>query len=219
MLGRSGLFRQENVEKRRIMSVREWADLCSKEELRAPGINEVGLHARAGVNIKKKTRRGRKVEEEVQIKEEDIEMEEAGVAITPPVSGDSPLAAVSEVEQTAAASHSGSRESQSASPAPEDDLDSAVKEPSSTTKNRKLPKERDAERALKDTTFNSTFDPHIDWLPPGTKKEDYTPAFCNKLERQYWRNCGLGKPAWYGADTQGALQQMSWQYVWYLPYT
>jgi hypothetical protein len=216
MLGRSGLFRQENVEKRRIMSVREWAELCAKEELRAPGINEIGLHARGGVNVKKKTRRGRKAEDEVLIKEEDLEMEEPAVAITPPVSGDSPLAAVPEVERNAIGS--GSRDSQSASPAPEDDLDASRREPSSTAKNRKLPKERDAERALKDAAFNSTFNPHLDWLPPGTKKEDYSPDFCNKLERQYWRNCGLGKPAWYGADTQGELQVLK-RHFWCLPWT
>jgi hypothetical protein len=51
--------------------------------------------------------------------------------------------------------------------------------------------------------FLETFDPHTHWLPTNTKATDYTPDFCQKLERQYWRNCGLGKPAWYGADTLG----------------
>ncbi|KAG2135583.1 JmjC domain, hydroxylase-domain-containing protein [Suillus cothurnatus] len=106
MLGRGGLFRQENVEKRKVMSVREWAELCEKEEFCAPA-------------------QSREV--------------------------------------------------------------------------------REAERSAKDAAFLKTFDPHKDWLPPCTTADDYTVEFCQKLERQFWRNCGLGKPAWYGADTQGSV--------------
>lgn len=32
---------------------------------------------------------------------------------------------------------------------------------------------------------------------------EYTPAYCRELERRYWRGCGLGKEAWYGADCPG----------------
>ncbi|TFY51813.1 hypothetical protein EVJ58_g10367, partial [Rhodofomes roseus] len=65
MFGHGGLFRQENVEKRRTMSVREWAELCSKDELRAPGVDDVGLHARsanasAGASTRSRTRRTRR---------------------------------------------------------------------------------------------------------------------------------------------------------------
>jgi len=64
MLGRGGLFRQENVEKRRIMSVREWSELCAKEELRAPGVDDIGLHARAtNGSVKPRARRARKKRE------------------------------------------------------------------------------------------------------------------------------------------------------------
>jgi hypothetical protein len=62
-----------------------------------------------------------------------------------------------------------------------------------------------AEKTALDATFIEGFDPHTGWLPPNTSPTDYTPDFCQKLERQYWRNCGLGKPPWYGADTQGTL--------------
>ena len=44
MLGHGGLFRQQNVEKRRVFSVREWAELCNKEDRRAPGVDDIGLH-------------------------------------------------------------------------------------------------------------------------------------------------------------------------------
>jgi hypothetical protein len=56
-----------------------------------------------------------------------------------------------------------------------------------------------------DAAFLETFDPKTDWLPPETAPEDYTPEFCRKLERRYWRKLGLGRPAWYGADTAGTL--------------
>src|ERR1700680_3833114 len=44
MLGHGGLFRQQNVEKRRVFSVREWAELSNKEDRRAPGVDDIGLH-------------------------------------------------------------------------------------------------------------------------------------------------------------------------------
>ena len=38
MMGRAGLFRQQNIEKRKIMSVLEWAELCAKDELLGRGV-------------------------------------------------------------------------------------------------------------------------------------------------------------------------------------
>ena len=60
-----------------------------------------------------------------------------------------------------------------------------------------------AEKAARDAAFLESFDTKTSWLPPNTQPDDYTPEFCKELERQYWRNCGLSKPAWYGADMQG----------------
>lgn len=71
-------------------------------------------------------------------------------------------------------------------------------------KGRRPPKEIQSEKEKKDAEFFEDFDPHSDWLPPNTAPCDYTPEFCSKLERQYWRNAGIGKSAWYGADTSGA---------------
>jgi hypothetical protein len=62
-----------------------------------------------------------------------------------------------------------------------------------------------AERAAADAAFLKSFNPRIDWLPPNTTSEDYTPEFCKDLERRYWRNCGFGSPAMYGADLEGSL--------------
>ena len=62
-----------------------------------------------------------------------------------------------------------------------------------------------AEKAAQDAAFLESFDTKTSWLPPNTRPDDYTPEFCKELERQYWRNCGLSKPAWYGADMQGTF--------------
>ena len=64
MLGRSGLFRQQNIEKRKIMSVREWAELCSKDDFRALGIDDIGLRIAvdsANENKRRSKRRGSNV--------------------------------------------------------------------------------------------------------------------------------------------------------------
>jgi hypothetical protein len=60
-----------------------------------------------------------------------------------------------------------------------------------------------AERAAADASFLKSFNPRTDWLPPNTRSEDYTPEFCKDLERRFWRNCGFGSPAMYGADMEG----------------
>ncbi|WVR04028.1 hypothetical protein IAU60_001027 [Kwoniella sp. DSM 27419] len=50
-----------------------------------------------------------------------------------------------------------------------------------------------------------TFNPSEDWLPPDTKPDDYTVEACAALERQFWKNQGIGEPSWYGADMEGSL--------------
>ncbi len=176
MLGQAGLFRQQNIEKRKTLSVREWVEFCSQQDHRAPGVEEIGHYARA--NVKAKTRKTRKsmlaakadladpdTAGQVHVKEEPVD---EGFDFQLPVAAPKPKA-------------KGKRQPQP-----------------------KLTKEeKEADRFEKDAAFLETFDPHADWLPPNTKPEDYTPEFCAKLERFYWRNCGLGKSPWYGADGQG----------------
>ncbi|KAJ7602398.1 JmjC domain, hydroxylase-domain-containing protein [Mycena polygramma] len=171
MRGRAGLFRQENVEKRKLMSVREWAELCAKDEFRAPGKDQVGLHNNPSAQIPLRSRKKKPKGSDPKDDQQDLPKPEAiaeDVAMASPPN--------------------------SASPDPEDAKPDATK-----TRNRRV------ERADKDASFIETFTPHTDWLPPGTTATDYTPEFCSKLERAFWRNCGLGKPAWYGADTMGSL--------------
>lgn len=183
MLGRGGLFRQENVEKRRVMSVREWAELCDKEDFRAPGIDDVGLHARSARVGLRPSRRARP--RTPNHKAESVEPEESLPAeyVSPPAS-------------VGGAADEGNSLA---------DIDGDQTEEKPKQKGKRT-QTREAERAAKDVAFIQAFDPDKDWLPLGTAPADYTTEFCQKLERQYWRNCGLGRPAWYGADSQGAFQ-------------
>ncbi|KAL0569180.1 hypothetical protein V5O48_012788 [Marasmius crinis-equi] len=180
MLGQAGLFRQQNFEKRKTMSVREWAELCALDEYRAPGIDEVGLHARA--NVKAKPRRTRKSATS-KAKTTEPEME-----------GQVPVEEL--VDDGAVGMHKYGTRIGAIDTTPKGDKQKPMKQ----AKEAKL-----VERAEKDHNFLETFDPHTHWLPPNMKPEDYTPEFCAKLERQFWRHCGWGKPPWYGTDTQGSL--------------
>jgi hypothetical protein len=202
MLGRGGLFRQENIEKRRIMSVREWAELCAKDDYKAPGVEDARQHARgtagrSGVSTgKRKVSNRHSVpadpDSALAVKQEvadDGHMEDDhnyGAPASPP---DSAAGLQQNLDN-------GVDEAQT--PSLEDKLQAKKRRQSRQAKEARL-----AERAAFDAAFLETFDPHSHWLPPNTKASDYTAEFCQRLERQYWRNCGLAKPAWYGADTQG----------------
>lgn len=182
MTGRSGLFRQENVEKRKLMSVREWVELCRKEEFRAPGVDEVGLHARSIIRPKTKqpktTTKARPVPKELIPKSEEL---------------DCLLEQPQHTDRATSIVEAGEKKEQE-----------NVKQKAGRINQSRLVRQANlAHRLQMDNEFLESFDPHQDWLPPDTMATDYTQEFCQKLERQYWRNCGLGKSAWYGADTQG----------------
>ncbi|KAI0942406.1 hypothetical protein AcW1_003047 [Taiwanofungus camphoratus] len=240
MLGRGGLFRQENVEKRRIMSVREWVELCAKDELRAPGVDDIGLHARAtNGSVRTRTRRSRRKARESEnaepdtdaqgneIKEEEEEMEghlrddRGSTALASPPNSVGAPATPAPVDHSAAPENVPAGgdlntsvpddPSRRQSPVDEVKQEEEGSEEKPKAKGRRVAQSRQvreahlAERAAKDKEFLESFDPHSDWLPPNTTPFDYTPEFCRELERRYWRNCGLGRPAWYGADMQGSL--------------
>ncbi|KAH8827175.1 JmjC-domain-containing protein [Flagelloscypha sp. PMI_526] len=56
MIGSKGLFRQENIERRKEMTVREWVALCNKDDFRAPAPEEL---KRGGQRHAKPTRASR----------------------------------------------------------------------------------------------------------------------------------------------------------------
>jgi hypothetical protein len=217
MLGSGGLFRQENMEKRKLMSVREWVELCNKEEFRAPGIQDVGLGSRsANAPIRTRVQRRKQKTETVEanssglapivIKEEPTDdcnslsdRSSTQAVTTPPQSEGTP-------PPVSVAGSSNNKKGKKKQPV------KVKAEPKPRAKRvgqtREAREASLAERAARDLAFIDVFDPEDEWLPPGTKSNDYTPEFCQKLERQYWRNCGIGKPAWYGADTQGIFPQI-----------
>ena len=226
MLGHGGLFRQQNVEKRRVFSVREWAELCSKEDRRAPSVDDVGLHyaRRAAPPPPPKTRAKR-------AKPDVTKAAAAGPVSTPVLdNGDVPTSPKSSLnDEDLKASSSPVNVSTcdplleqptnvSSLPTPErlkeeeeentDDDDGREDKPQTAKPKRKwqtreMREAHLAERAAADAAFLTSFNPRVDWLPPNTTSEDYTPEFCKDLERRYWRNCGFGSPAMYGADLEG----------------
>lgn len=202
MLGRAGVFRQQNIERRKALSVREWAELCAKEDYRAPAVDEVGLKS-AGEHIPHVKRRHRRKVDAV-VHEDEVVVKDG-------------------LEDDAALEDSASLH-EAATPVPEagpdsdpeggaiDDAQDGMPSLISTSlpRKRRFPTRTEREAALAkraelDRAFLETFDPKTDWLPRTTSASDYTPSFCSTLERRYWRNCGLGKPPWYGADSAGSL--------------
>lgn len=188
------------------MTVREWAELCSTEEFRAPGVHEVGSRSqRANGNVpvtrarKTKKKNGTIKAEStgpdvVTVKEEPVDdrpqFSEVGTSgpatITPPRS----VVATNSSEERARHKTRGVAET------------SADEKPKARGRRNQTKEQKEANRA-RDLAFVDEFDPRKDWLPPGTKPSDYTVEFCQELERTYWRNLGIGRPAWYGADSQG----------------
>lgn len=224
MFGHAGLYRQQNIEKRKVMSVREWAELCAKEEWRAPGVDEVALKA-AGDKIPLRRKKGKRAVKLPKDEPEDAEMrdisvvKEEGVEPTFELDGVDDTVTHLEAIPPEDLDHLHTLEGDDAavvdredeehrSPTPANDAETMTPERTSGRRKRvfQTRAERDAALAHRtelDKEFLKTFDPHSAWLPPNTKAADYTPEFCSTLERRYWRNCGLGKPPWYGADTAG----------------
>jgi hypothetical protein len=56
MVGISGLFRQQNIEKRRVYSLREWFELGLSDDFRSPGLEDA-VRSRAPPPKRARTRR------------------------------------------------------------------------------------------------------------------------------------------------------------------
>lgn len=230
LMGHGGLFRQQNIEKRKIMSVREWAEFCARPELQAPGVDDVGLRARANKSgaaarqtrrtTRRKTRDAQTAEPDVIVKEEEDEV--VGVDVNRVIEAESLDAGKTLASSISTPDHTSTSQTPppttpAVRPTPSaDDQEHIVKEEdeSMPAEAKPKPKRRNphnkeareaalAVRARKDEAFLDDFDPRTDWLPPNTNASDYTPEFCKELERRYWRSCAIAKPAWYGADMQG----------------
>ncbi|KAH8104448.1 hypothetical protein DFH11DRAFT_122040 [Phellopilus nigrolimitatus] len=200
-LGRSGLYRQQNIEKRKAISSREWAKLCAKDEFRAR--HRRGRLKAAGEHANRKLRRSKRgagaENMEVEVEVEEVVVREEG-----------------EDEPSLVAEHNHSEvvpDADTPLPTPNVDPDADFDESEDSMpapRNRRVQTRADCEAVLSkhaelDKAFLETFDAAGHWLPRNTSAVDYTPAFCATLEQRYWRNCGLGKPPWYGADTACSL--------------
>lgn len=246
MFGHGGLFRQQNIEKRRVFSVREWAELCNKDDRRAPGADSVDLrHARRAAPPpppKSRAKRGERTRGDgikaefagpvaVPVLDKVVDNAVASDTVpkspnTPPLDGDSKISIPPADAGLSPADPQSEQPADVASlPTPErsreeeeSDDDGQDEKPQHAKAKRKwqtreMREAHLAERAAADAIFLKSFNPKTDWLPPHTRLEDYTPEFCKTLERQYWRNCGFGTPAMYGADMEGSLftdQTKSW---------
>ncbi|KZV82646.1 JmjC-domain-containing protein [Exidia glandulosa HHB12029] len=174
VVGTAGLFRVQNIEKRRLMSVREWFELCSKDEMRTPGILDGDRRARQAAPRSSRKR-----------------------AKTAAAAAPTPTPAPDDAEHDDAMDVDPALQTLDTNPLEDS--------PSKPHAGKRSYKERMDARNERDAAFLADFEPHIAWLPPGTTADDYTPEFCRTLERMYWRSLGLGRAAWYGADSEGSL--------------
>ena len=196
MVGRAGLFRQQNVEKRKTMSMRDWTELCARDEFRAPSANGTGLYHPRGEGRAKPTRKTR----HKSILREPTTPRDVTPVVNHNHDRDDPMLqdGISNVVRDFLQPEDPS--TLDSAPAPDNH------EPKRKGRRVQTREEKEAtmaEKVAQDASFLESFDVKTGWLPPNTRPDDYTPEFCKELERQYWRNCGLGKPAWYGADMQG----------------
>ena len=177
------------------MSMRDWAELCAQDEFRAPSANGTGPHHSRSEGRTKPPRKTR----QKSILREPITRDATPIVNhnhdrDDPMLQDGISNAVPDFLQPEELPTLGS------APTLEDH---EPKRKGRRVQTREEKEANMAEKAARDAAFLESFDMKTGWLPPSTRPEDYTPEFCKELERQYWRNCGLGKPAWYGADMQG----------------
>ncbi|KAG8977997.1 hypothetical protein FRB90_008609, partial [Tulasnella sp. 427] len=185
MFGQSGLFRQSNIEKRRTLTLKDWAELCNKPELRANPIKNGEVQTRGLRGTPKKpTRRARKAK---GVKEDDVDRDTAL-----PDGDDQPREPTKAPTPSAAGSRHPTPQGN-----PQEDTREDAEQPSEST--------AAATPEVKEDPFFASFDPKSSWLPEDTHPEDYTPEACRELERIFWRSCGLGTPPLYGADMAGSL--------------
>jgi hypothetical protein len=222
--------------------VREWAELCKKEDRRAPSVDEIGLHhARRNAPPPPPKTRAKKGE---RSKPNVTKAASAGPVSTPVVTdptsnGDVPTPPKSpsnngDLKVPNSPENLSSCEpllehstNVSSLPTPErlkeeeeentDDDEGRDSKPQTAKSKRKwqtreMREAHLAERAAADAAFLKSFNPRTDWLPPNTRSEDYTPEFCKDLERRFWRNCGFGAPAMYGADMEGRTRGPVYSY-------
>lgn len=198
MLGRKGLFRVTNVEKRKMrpLDVHEWFDKSQNSRFVGPGPND----GDRTLDRDSKEAKERVVKAQAEIKAKRLERKEklqaakqrkAARATT--VNGDTEAHQgdeEQEMEQTNATTlHDEPVPELAHSPHSSSSSDPRAQTPNSDTAD----------------PFYHSFDPKTAWLPKDTTEDDYTPEACAGMERKFWKNLLTREPSWYGADLQGSL--------------
>ena len=211
MLGQAGLYRAQNVEKRKTkpLSVREWYEKSQDKRFAGPGPNDLDPTLdRDSAALKE---RRKKVEAEARMKKAEAKDKRRAAAAKKgmKVEVKTEEEAINEgALETEVSSHDAPPKDESHSQPPDFTADMPPLDPS--TKNSSPSTNGDSAKTPDSETdpvvdWYSHFDPSTAWLPKDTAQEDYTPEACANLERKFWKTMGLGEPSWYGADLQGTL--------------
>lgn len=204
MMGRGGLFQQNNVEKRRTYSVREWSELCQSDDLKPPTRQELDAATGRGARVLRRQAQVKERAASTPMSETKPDDDEPAHLATPPRSVDETHEEDEDDEMENGSAASPQKDEPISLPTPPTlDTSLPTEEVDKKAAARAAKNARLAARQAQDAEWLKSFDPATEWLPDGMKAEDYTPEFCKLLERHYWRNCGLGKPPMYGADMQG----------------
>ncbi|WVQ94446.1 hypothetical protein IAU59_001525 [Kwoniella sp. CBS 9459] len=195
ILGHSGLFRLANVvkNKNRPLSVEEWFKKCKDKKFAGLGPKDVGktLNRDSKEAVERRERMKADIKRQRDEKKRKAEERRASRA-----------AHAAEAEEghlnTDADAQNQKQESESSDGVPP--LDPSGNSSHSSPEPHPTTPDSDSVEP-----WYRTFNPTEDWLPRDTKPEDYTVEACAALERQFWKNMGIGEPSWYGADMEGSL--------------
>jgi hypothetical protein len=200
MLGRSGLFRVTNVEKRRAhpFDVQEWFIKSQSKQFVGPGPKDgdkaVDRDSKEAKERRAKMmadaeqeRRGRREAREAALRrKEERAKQDTSMVKEEPTHAQEEEAMDADIKM---AQENGDVPALSHSP-----HSSSTSDPMATTP---------GSDAI--DSFYDTFDPKSAWLPQGTTEEDFTPEACSLMEKKFWKSLLTREPSWYGADLQGSL--------------
>ncbi|CED84781.1 DNA damage-responsive repressor GIS1/RPH1, jumonji superfamily [Phaffia rhodozyma] len=228
MKGRAGLFRVQNVERKKPLSVKEWYQKCALPNFATPLLKETDRSERPTTSVMKRRRNkqsGDPATDELATKPSSIPIASSvdypepatltrmDEGRTQPSSG---LIAVS----ASVASNLGPSASSPTSTSTQLPTSNLTSEPVQTqitsvdSENVASVAESVSQKEQGSNVNNEPVevDPFYDtllndqpWLPRDSKQEDFTPEVCKEIERKFWRGLGLGDSAWYGADLRGSL--------------
>ncbi|KAL7410197.1 hypothetical protein BDY24DRAFT_400420 [Mrakia frigida] len=182
MVGVTGLFRQNNVEKKKVLSVEDWFNKCTEKKFAAPILKEKDRSDRPVKNVKRQKK----------------------VVPVPAPSSTFPLTDATAQTVNVDAEMEGLNDQQPTASASTLPIEPFSSQPQSANASPSKAK-ASAAPPSPPSEFYTTLVDKKPWLQEGVTKEDYTVEACREVERKFWRGLGVGESAWYGADMQGTL--------------